>query len=183
MRPSNRQSTGCQGFRTRQHRCAAGIAAFSALTALLSASMFRPGAAIAANAATEFEYARVFTARVVVQDGQDETELAQIARVKGTSELITMPAGGSPTQPHSRVVERWGDPGYGYPGFTVSAHNMFESGSAGTRGAPAQPQVQTFNIAGHQLDVQLATHGQTDNRTTIVYSVTGQEIIRTSVCC
>ncbi len=95
------------------------------------------------SAAAELSYARLYTAKV--DGGTDLTlaELEQIAKEKGTVEVLGFES--DPTAPTERSLVRLGEQGFAYPGFTVQARTMVaKKKAAGKRSSAA------FEAAGKQ---------------------------------
>ncbi|MBN1343106.1 MAG: hypothetical protein JXQ73_10525 [Phycisphaerae bacterium] len=83
------------------------------------------GAALAEDAPVQVEYARVYTA-IIRSPAADATldDLAQIARGKGSVEIVRFPADGDACSPTSRTLVSLGQGGFAYPGFSVRAEEV-----------------------------------------------------------
>ena len=78
------------------------------------------------SAVGEDSYAVVYTAKVPVSPAASIEDLENIARKLGSKEVFVFPAGSSPCTPTRRVLERFGDPAFAYPGFSVRPHVLLD---------------------------------------------------------
>lgn len=134
--------------------------------------------------AADLAYVRLYTARIDSNVSATLDQRTQIARAKGSVEVIAYRAGGSPSEPVSRTLVRLGEPGYGYPGFTVCARKaLAEAQAAGRLTAAAGGQSVTipFERAGLGGVLEWSLPQADDAPLTVAAKVGGQELARTTI--
>jgi len=132
--------------------------------------LFAVAPVLADSSAAGTSWAKVYTAKVQGV-GMSQAELEQIAKSKGSVEIVSFPAGGDYAGATSRTLVGTGEQGIGYPGFSVDVQQGL---------AYANNPGGTTTLAGGV--VMQATLPQTaDAPLRVSCLVNGQEVIRTSV--
>jgi hypothetical protein len=131
-----------------------------------------------------FGYAVVYTAKVRPNPTASIQDLENIARKFGSKEVLVFPADGSPCMPTRRVLERFGDPVFAYPGFSVRPQALLdEQTKAGNvaDGGGGRTARTSIEIAGNRTDIVWTFPEGADAPVTVSYTVSGSEIIRVMV--
>jgi hypothetical protein len=76
-------------------------------------------------------HAVVYTARIPIAAGAKEEDYERIAREKGSIEVFTFAEDGHPDVPADRHLVRLGEPGFAYPGLSVSIRKALNDAVAG----------------------------------------------------
>ncbi len=115
------------------------------------ATLARPTSAPAetppANArAEQLVQATVYTARISAGVQATPAEMEQIARQKGSIEVIDFVVSGDPAAPDTRLLLRLGEPGLAFPGFSMGLRKALDDAIASGLFKPGQ-QARTFRSA------------------------------------
>lgn len=124
--------------------------------------------------ADELSYARLYTAKVDGGTNLSPAELEQIAKEKGTIEVLAFES--DPTAPAQRRMTRLGEQGFAYPGFTVRAQKMVAKKKAAGKAKSAQ-----FQAAGKTGVMEWSEPTKADGPLELTAKSAGKVLARTRV--
>lgn len=129
-------------------------------------------------------YAKVYSARIAPDPPGTLAQVEQIARQRGSVELLTLQGDGNPCTPRTRELLHLGDPGFGYPGFSVRSQDFLAREQAAGNVAMAdggKTARGSSEFAGHNIDIEWTFPDNADAPVFVSYSVSGSEIIKESI--